>query len=699
MSFNIVFDYRYDASGFFTDPARRAALEEAARIWEAVIGDEFDDVSAGISFTILNPSNGVTREDVILTEAIDDLLIFVGARDLGGNVIGQAGPSGFDAIGDIFTARITDNFRGQGPVTDFEPWAGVLAFDIDTDWNFSLEYSSRGIDFITVALHEIAHVLGFSTASTFSTLTSEDTFSGANTLALTNGVGVPLSEDGHVQDGYANDTVLMDPTYSREGRTVPGDIDKAILADIGYEIAGFSKQGARFPIVTESGDVVLGTDIADTINGQAGDDQLQGAGGSDLLSGGAGDDVLIGQAGNDMLNGGRSDDQLFGGDGDDVLAGGSGDDQLLGQNGRDTFVLSLGGGQDVIGDFELSTEVIRLVDSGFDTTAEALAAVTKPFSTISRVTLPDGSSIDVLHAAQSGTPLSPGNFVLERTPRTLTEGDDISALAPGNEVVDGLGGFDTATLSVSSTDLSLQITASGLIVTDRNEAGSSYTLSNFERLALSDRTVEISSFDSASALSAAQFSTLAEMYVAYFNRAADAEGLYFWADALAEGLTLNQIAAEFFSAPETQALYTDPSDTNAFVNAVYSNVLGRTPDADGLAFWLDAVGSGAVSQSEFVLAALQGAKAGVANGVSGAAGDIAYLTAKTNLGVYFSAILGMSDTGDAQDVMQLFGDQATSNLDSAKAAADAHFRDATAHGAGDLLMSLVGVVDDPFAPV
>jgi hypothetical protein len=46
MAFDITFDYRFDATGFFDDPTARVALEEAGRLWEALIGDEFDEVPA-----------------------------------------------------------------------------------------------------------------------------------------------------------------------------------------------------------------------------------------------------------------------------------------------------------------------------------------------------------------------------------------------------------------------------------------------------------------------------------------------------------------------------------------------------------------------------------------------------------------------------------------------------------------------------
>ena len=112
MSFRIAIDYRFDTTGFFDAPARRAALEAAADAWEAVIGDEFADVPAGTEFTVLNPTTRATNERLTLTRPIDDVLIFVGATALPG-ALARGGPAGYSAAGDVFRSRVGDDFRGK----------------------------------------------------------------------------------------------------------------------------------------------------------------------------------------------------------------------------------------------------------------------------------------------------------------------------------------------------------------------------------------------------------------------------------------------------------------------------------------------------------------------------------------------------------------------------------------------------------
>lgn len=278
-------------------------------------------------------------------------------------------------------------------------------------------------------------------------------------------------------------------------------------------------------------------------------------------------------------------------------------------------------------------------------------------------------------------------------PVMLTTGDDtIDLLQQSGQRIDGLAGEDTALFSDHVSRALVVLNQDGsLSVQHKNGANGTDVLINFETLQFQDRTLDISDFSSARTLSAIDFTALAEMYVAYFNRAADAEGLFFWADKMAEGLSLSQIAEFFFDQPETRALYSNPSDTAAFVQAVYQNVLGRTPDVAGFQFWSDVLAAGDVSQGEFVREIILGAKRGSHEL------DIGYLATKADIGIYFSAILGMSDVADAQQVMQVFGDQATSDQLQAKLAVDAYYAAASDLEIGDLLFSLAGVVDDPFA--
>ena len=465
MPFDITIDYRFDTSGLFDDPEARAALEAAAAIWEGLIDDEFDDLPAGARFTVTDPARSGARMEVTLDAPVDDLIIFVGGASLGGP-LGTGGYSATDLSGDMYAARISRDFRGGGPVTDFEPWAGTVSFETNVAWNFDPDGPVRGkSDFVSVALHEIGHVLGIGTAPAFDAWVSGGVFQGPNATIANGGAPVPLaSDDSHVAGGHDGDTVLMDPSLTIGRRTLPGDIDLAMLADIGYEIAGYDKQGETPPLATEGADgVIFGSELGDRIDGLGGSDGILGRSGDDLLRGGAGDDTLWGGAGNDTLWGGRGDDQLQGGKGDDVLRGSAGRDVAYGEGGADTFEIVPGGGVLRVGDFDLGSERIRLVDSGFSDAGAAVAALTKPFSNVSRLALSDGTAIEVMHSPMSGSPLEARHFRLATTasepepepdpapdpapdPQVISDRPGRNALlqgGAGDEVLLGLDGRDT----------------------------------------------------------------------------------------------------------------------------------------------------------------------------------------------------------------------------------------------------------------
>jgi Ca2+-binding RTX toxin-like protein len=82
-------------------------------------------------------------------------------------------------------------------------------------------------------------------------------------------------------------------------------------------------------------DTVWGDGGNDTIEGGAGSDFLHGGLGTDFISDAEGDDFLWGDAGNDTIYAGSGIDQVFGGDGNDVVHGGIGTDVLNGDAGND----------------------------------------------------------------------------------------------------------------------------------------------------------------------------------------------------------------------------------------------------------------------------------------------------------------------------------------------------------------------------
>lgn len=128
-----------------------------------------------------------------------------------------------------------------------------------------------------------------------------DVLSGGSGIDLANYATRPTNQNLTI-DGVAND-----------GLVASGEQDN-ILTDVENLKAG---QGS---------DYILGSALANHIDGQ---------GGNDTIYAGAGDDTVTGSNGNDLIYGQGGNDSLMGGDGNDLLAGGAGDDVLLGGPGTD----------------------------------------------------------------------------------------------------------------------------------------------------------------------------------------------------------------------------------------------------------------------------------------------------------------------------------------------------------------------------
>ena len=178
--------------------------------------------------------------------------------------------------------------------------------------------------------------------------------------------------------GEGNDTI-----YGGNGR------DLANLGE-GNDLFYDNGQGGDFGqdtvFANNGNDTIQGGNGDDTFYGQWGNDLIFGRLGDDFLSGGAHRDTIHGGDGNDTIDGGHGRDRVFMGDGDDVFqdnqqsgqygqdtvfggAGndtflaGAGDDIYTGNSGADTFAFNVGLGRDVITDFVIGTDELRLDDA------------------------------------------------------------------------------------------------------------------------------------------------------------------------------------------------------------------------------------------------------------------------------------------------------------------------------------------------
>ena len=248
---NIVFDYSLDTAGFFSDPARKAILDQAAAEVTGTLTDTLTEIiPSGTdtwNVTFNDPSTGIATSIADPTIPEDTIVVYAGAYDLPNGVLGIGGFAGYNSTG---STTFVNNIKSRGNTgalrtkpTDFAPFAGSLAFDTAESYYFNSDIS--GIqptenDFLSVAEHELTHILGITRAPSFQRSTQNHKFYGANSVALY-GTQVPLTnDDGHFAEGtnVGGLEALMDPTITTGTRKTITPLDFAALADTGWTFDG-----------------------------------------------------------------------------------------------------------------------------------------------------------------------------------------------------------------------------------------------------------------------------------------------------------------------------------------------------------------------------------------------------------------------------------------------------------------------------
>lgn len=286
LSVSIEVDYTYDTNGFFDDPARRVVMEAAADYVSSLFNDSLNAIIPGggnnwrIQFT--NPATGSVAEidDPVIDE--DEVLLFVGARDIAGDTLGLGGAGGWQASG---SAAFLQNVEGRGQSgatgpeagqSDTSLWGGTITFDNDTNWHFGvttagLEGSEH--DFYSVALHEMMHVLGFTdgTPAFLNLVSPSSEFMGPRAMAVSADTQLMASDLAHWREGLASggQETLMDPTFTRGTRKLATPLDFAAMEDIGWEIDAMRWPGRGAFLATSpfTGEGVASGDTTNTSSG------------------------------------------------------------------------------------------------------------------------------------------------------------------------------------------------------------------------------------------------------------------------------------------------------------------------------------------------------------------------------------------------------------------------------------------------
>ncbi len=245
-SVSVRFDYSFDTSGMFNNPAARAAMNRVGAAVTARMTDSLSALTPSGNNTwtaqVYDSATGTTHSLPGLSVGADEVIVYITSGSLGS-------PLGV-ASGGAYSARGAQSWldairtRGQAGVdagTDYSPWGGLIAFNTTTNWDYSAGApAANQYDFDSVALHEMMHVFGFGMNNpSYTRYTSGGSFTGPNSVSVFGGpIPMQLGDDhaDHFTAGtrYAGQDAVMNPAIAPGVVKQMTALEYAGLKDIGW---------------------------------------------------------------------------------------------------------------------------------------------------------------------------------------------------------------------------------------------------------------------------------------------------------------------------------------------------------------------------------------------------------------------------------------------------------------------------------
>jgi len=167
--------------------------------------------------------------------------------------------------------------------------------------------------------------------------------------------------------------------------------------------------------------------------------------------------------------------------------------------------------------------------------------------------------------------------------------DNVIAGGFGDDRLFGEGGGDIAVVDVAYEGAQIVFTDEGVEISSSEGVDS---LQSIEAVRFSDGILNLLSGDLSVRLAdEALVGRVASLYQAALDREPDTGGLNFWVDSYTNGFEMMTISQNFVDSIEFSERFS--IDSNAeYLDTLYQNVLGRSGDEGGVAFWLSALDNG-----------------------------------------------------------------------------------------------------------
>jgi hypothetical protein len=240
-------NYSMDSSGFFRNhPAAVNVMDEAAKeMGERVSANLTAIAPSGVNSwtaSFFSPATGALTSVVNLNVAANTIIVYVGAHSMGGGEVGYGATGGFSWSGysNFGNTVNTRNWAGF-TAADGGVWGGSIQFATNANWYFGLNpnaLQSNQVDFYSVAIHELGHVLGAGTSPQWMSHVRGLSYYGAHSESVYGGP-VPLassSDLGEWANGltYNGQQASEDPIIPFGTRVTWTALDEAALQDVGW---------------------------------------------------------------------------------------------------------------------------------------------------------------------------------------------------------------------------------------------------------------------------------------------------------------------------------------------------------------------------------------------------------------------------------------------------------------------------------
>lgn len=272
----------------------------------------------------------------------------------------------------------------------------------------------------------------------------------------------------------------------------------------------------------------------------------------------AGPDTLIGTVADEVLDGGGGDDIVSGGGGADTLTGGTGDDYVFGDSFELRYALAE------------ANQVFRLYQATFDRAPDE----TGHKNWAQRLFTDERTLAEVTQGFV-------GSQEFNATYAGFNQSDFVKAMY--RNVLDrdfDMGEVTDAEIAGWTGRMAAGLDRAGVVIGFSESAEfKATTLQAANKLAVDGNP-------------AAWSDDVYRLYRATLDRDPDANGFAAWSERLADGRDYLDVISGFVDSTEFTNTYGALTDPTAFVTQLYSNVLDRLPDAQGLASWVERLETG-----------------------------------------------------------------------------------------------------------